>query len=369
MYSVNQVNQLYVINEVLTGKDHVTSASAAGTLEGPITGLNGDYIYFKYAGKGGVMATDRIKKCKVKWVSYTAASVMRKPMKAITITLNANVNSGNVVAGEDYILSFDFKNYFGMSDEDQYFKQAAARAFSSGNAAFDNSRMLANLAISLAKNMSREVDQPFTIHAVGTGTGMTGPGKVVTRFTKESDLHTSDPNALTPLRTTSIILFENEQPWELGRLKQTRPDFTVNQVPITISNIEYRDWANITVTLSSTSNAADCICNGKETADLEWFCMGERGDQYRGKDWPLSISTPANLMVDPSKEYNYVIIHFWDDIDNEGPQKSERDMTLVAATDSGVGLKALAASIAQAGGLDTYIVREGGVTDGPTPVE
>jgi hypothetical protein len=92
-----------------------------------------------------------------------------------------------------------------------------------------------------------------------------------------------------------------------------------------------------------------------ETADLEWFCKGERADQYRGKDWPLSISTPATLMVDPSKEYNYAIVHFWDDIDNEGPQKSERDMTLVAPTDANVDLDSLAQELAAFVGLDTYI--------------
>lgn len=85
--------------------------------------------------------------------------------------------------------------------------------------------------------------------------------------------------------------------------------------------------------------------------------MGERGDQYRGKDWPLSISTPDSLKVDPSKEYNYLIVHFWDDIDNEGPQKSERDMTFVAeakTTGSSVNLETLANSIALSSELGHY---------------
>lgn len=88
---------------------------------------------------------------------------------------------------------------------------------------------------------------------------------------------------------------------------------------------------------------------------MEWFFKGERGDQYRGKDWPLSISTPATLLADPTKEYNYMIVHFWDDIDNEGPQKSERDMTFVADSAGTVNLDTLAKAVAKFAGLDHYI--------------
>jgi len=338
MYSVNQVNQLYVVGSVQT-TSHVTSASADGALEGPIASNNGDFVYFKYNGAGGVIATDRIKKCKVKWITYATADTMRQKLRTWTISMNSAVNSGNPVIGQDYIINFDFKHYFGMSDEDQYFKQAAARAFVA-----TAKTLYRDLALSLAKNMSREVDQPFKIELLANTT----PTQV-TAYTNKDSL----TGTYTSIRLTEVL-----QPYKRGRYKYLRPDFTISLAPITVTtsgtSVEQREWATITVGTSSV--ATDVIKNGMETADLEWFCMGERGDQYRGKDWPLSISTPDSLKVDPSKEYNYLIVHFWDDIDNEGPQKSERDMTFVAEakTTGAVNLETLANSIALSSELGHY---------------
>lgn len=360
MYSVNQVNQLYVVKEIVAPESGETNAVLAakddpGTLAQQFS-ADGWYTYFKYMSNGGMIATDRIKKRKVKWVTYTSAAKMRQALRTWVITMNSDVNSGNPVPGQDYILNFSFRNYFGMSDEDTYEKHASARAFDA-----DPSRLLATLAISLAKNFSREIDLPFNIavtRATGSGahSATTGRAVSVTPTTKLEDLHVVDnTTAANNKAVINIVLTEKIQPWQLGRMKLTRPQFTLHFVPVIINSLENYEWGKVTETLGSTSTAGQYIGNGMETADMEWFFKGERADQYRGKDWPLSISTPATLMVDPTKEYNHVVVHFWDDIDNEGPQKSERDLTLVAATDDSVDLGNLAKSIAAFADLDQYI--------------
>jgi hypothetical protein len=255
----------------------------------------------------------------VKWITYTPAAAMRKPLKKWTIAMNSAVNGGAPSVGQDYVLNLEFDHYFGMSDEDIYNKFGSARAFSA-----TPSNLLAALAVSLAKNFSREIDMPFNIYVTANSTKT-----AVTVNTKADDLAS----------VTNIILEERVQPWNLGRFKQTRPSFEVIFTPVVISGVEYNNWGTVTEAEINPSTAY--IGNGAETADLEWFCMGERGDQYRGKDWPLSITTPASLLVNAASEYNYLVIHFWDDIDNEGPQKSERDMTLVwtgSGTDPLLGL-------------------------------
>ena len=360
MYSVNQVNQLYVVKEIVAPESGETNAVLAandnpGTLAQQFS-ADGWYTYFKYMSNGGMIATDRIKKRKVKWVTYTSAAKMRQPLRTWTITMNSTVNSGNPVPGQDYILNFSFRNYFGMSDEDTYEKHASARAFDA-----DPSRLLATLAISLAKNFSREIDLPFNIavtRATGSGahSATTGSSVSVTPTTKLEDLHVVDnTTAANNKAVINIVLTEKIQPWQLGRMKPTRPQFTLHFVPVVINSLENYEWGEVTETLGNINTAGQYIGNGMETADMEWFFKGERADQYRGKDWPLSISTPATLMVNPTKEYNHVVVHFWDDIDNEGPQKSERDLTLVAATDDSVNLDNLAKSIAAFAGLDQYI--------------
>lgn len=321
MYSVNQVTQLYVVT-----KTNQATLDTVGYLSSQLG--NEEFKYYKYLGAGGILATDRIKKCKVKWITYTDAVQMDRPLKVTKIAL-----SGSPVAGQDYIINFSFRNYFGMSDEDTYEKHASARAF----AGYSADDLYKRLAISLAKNLSREIDKPFKVQ-LGYSTNSFDD---VTELTKPEDL--------THSSYTGLVVTELEQPWQLGRYKFNRPNWTVHLVPIVSSGVEDYQWATIT-----NSESATVLGNGKETADFEWFCMGERGDQYRGKDWPLSITTPASLLVNPAKKYNYLWVHFWDDIDNEGPQKSERDMVFITSTDDAANadLFALGSEIAEFAGLD-----------------
>ena len=67
--------------------------------------------------------------------------------------------------------------------------------------------------------------------------------------------------------------------------------------------------------------------NGKIIADLEYFCMGERGDQYRNIGWPNVIKT--KYLVDPEKKYNTIDIHYAYVGDGVSVQKSEKDITIV----------------------------------------
>ena len=69
------------------------------------------------------------------------------------------------------------------------------------------------------------------------------------------------------------------------------------------------------------------IDNGHNIADLEYFCMGERGDQYRGMCWPYNIHT--KYLVDPNKKYNTIDIHYAYVGDGVSVQKSEKDITIV----------------------------------------
>lgn len=362
MYSVNQVKQLYVVDKIKEPAENETvavmeSTDGSGTLV-PKLFHDGSFIYFQYKNvHGDVMATDRIKKCKVKWITFIEGEAMRKNKKKTVITLTSDGSTAVApVVGQDYIINFSFRNYFGMSDEDTYEKHAVARAMST-----DPSELLAELAVSLAKNMSREIDQPFVITAdvATTSSGSASTHPEVTKFTKVGDLSNGSNKFVK-----SITLTEADQPWELGRMQQTRPNYTVHFVPIVNNGVETYKWGYADTTEVAANGV---IKNGADTADFEWFCMGERGDQYRGKDWPLSITTPANLMVKANKEYDYLTIHFWDDIDNEGPQKSERDMIFVTDNSgSNNDLEDIAEAVCKACGLGfyskTYMKTNNGVT-------
>ena len=118
----------------------------------------------------------------------------------------------------------------------------------------------------------------------------------------------------------SIRITEVEQPWRLGVMAQTPVYFTVQPVAVMVNSDE-RIWATVTESINGT------IANGKKIADLEYFCMGERGDMYRNIAWPHNI--PTTYLVDPTIKYNVIDIHYAYVGNNEGVQKSEKTITLV----------------------------------------
>ena len=300
-FSVNQVRQLYVATAFKT--PHVLASDAAGSIA-----VKNDtaksHLYFEYKGADNLMRSDLIDTKNILYAKATDATAMAHDLKSVTIALDSNVNSGAPVAGQDYILRIAFKQYVGMSDEDQYFKYGMVHAY----AGMDASEFYKVLAVSLAKNFSREV-VPLIKIEIKTASATTE----VTPTTKVADLTGT---------YTGVVITEVEQPWRLGVMAQTPVYFTVQSVPVTVNGDE-RYWATLT---ESTSGS---IGNGKTIADLEYFCMGERGDMYRQVGWPNNI--PTTYLVDPAKAYCVFDIHYAYVGSNESVQKSEKTITIVCA--------------------------------------
>lgn len=300
-FSVNQVRQLYVATALKT--PHVLASDAAGSIAVKNDTVK-SHLYFEYKGADNLMRSDLIDTKNILYAKATDATAMAHDLKSVTIALDSNVNGGAPVAGQDYILRIAFKQYVGMSDEDQYFKYGMVHAY----AGMDASEFYKVLAVSLAKNFSREV-VPLIKIEIKTASATTE----VTPTTKAADLTGT---------YTGVVVTEVEQPWRLGVMAQTPVYFTVQSVPVTVNGDE-RYWATLT---ESTSGS---IGNGKTIADLEYFCMGERGDMYRQVGWPNNI--PTTYLVDPAKAYYVFDIHYAYVGSNESVQKSEKTITIVCA--------------------------------------
>ena len=300
-FSVNQVRQLYVATALKT--PHVLASDAAGSIAVKNDTVK-SHLYFEYKGADNLMRSDLIDTKNILYAKATDATAMAHDLKSVTIALDSNVNGGAPVAGQDYILRIAFKQYVGMSDEDQYFKYGMVHAYAGMNA----SEFYKVLAVSLAKNFSREV-VPLIKIEIKTESATTE----VTPTTKVADLTGT---------YTGVVITEVEQPWRLGVMAQTPVYFTVQSVPVTVNGDE-RYWATLT---ESTSGS---IGNGKTIADLEYFCMGERGDMYRQVEWPNNI--PTTYLVDPAKAYYVFDIHYAYVGSNESVQKSEKTITIVCA--------------------------------------
>lgn len=299
-FSTNQVRQLYVAKILKTSR--VLASDDAGSIAVESDTAK-NHMYFEYKGADNLMRSDLIDIKNLLYVKATDADDMAHELRAVTVTLDSEVNAAPV-AGQDYILRIAFKQYVGMSDEDQYFKYGMVHAYAGMTA----SDFYKKLALSLAKNFSREIVPLVKFILTDSG----DEAVPVDATTKESSL-TGTYKAL--------VIDEVEQPWRLGIMEQTPVYFEVQPVPVTVNGDE-RIWGKVEET-----DPAGTIANGKKIADLEYFCMGERGDMYRGVGYPNNI--PTTYLVDPTVKYNVIDIHYAYVGSNESVQKSEKTITLV----------------------------------------
>lgn len=325
-FSTNQVRQLYVALDVETS-GHVLASDIAGTIA-----LKNDtaknHLYFEYKGADNLMRSDLIDIKNILYAKATDADDMAHELKAVTVTLNSEVNAGAPVAGQDYILRIAFRQYVGMSDEDQYFKYGMVHAY----AGMDADEFYKVLAQSIAKNFSREVVPliKIEVHSAATKSkgGFDAKGYMeVTPSTKDTGATNStnpyyDGTSAVISDIDSIRITEVEQPWRLGIMAQTPVYFTVQPTTVLV-NGDDRIWGTVTEGTNGT------VGNGKAIADLEYFCMGERGDIYRGVGFPNNI--PTTYLVDPSKTYYTFDIHYAYVGSNEAVQKSEKTITIVGS--------------------------------------
>lgn len=322
-FSTNQVRQLYVAKALKT--PHVLASDTAGSIAVKSDAAK-NHLYFEYKGADNLMRSDLIDIKNILYAKATDANDMAHELKAVTVTLDSEVSAAPV-AGQDYILRITFKQYVGMSDEDQYFKYGMVHAY----AGMDADEFYKVLALSIAKNFSREVVPliKIEVHSKATKSkgGFDSNGyMVVTPTTKDNGKSdTTNPYYATDTLVTdidSIRITEVEQPWRLGVMAQTPVYFTVQPVAVMVNGDE-RIWATVTEGTNGT------IGNGKKIADLEYFCMGERGDMYRGIGFPHNIVT--TYLVDPTKTYYTFDIHYAYVGNNESVQKSEKDITIVCS--------------------------------------
>ena len=296
-FSTNQVRHLYVVKDP---QPSVGKAAAAGTLAVKADSAK-SHLYFEYKSPGGLVRSDLIDIKNIIAAKATDAKFLRRELGQVKVTLDSAINGGAPVPGQEYLLRVAIRQFAGMSDEDQYFKHGVVKATTGMTAA----QFYAKLRDSLIMNFSREASKLF-------------------EFTSDA---------------TGVVITEVPQEWKRGVLAQVPVYFDVHPTTILVGGVD-EIWGTATRTHSGVD-----VKNGKNIADLEYFCMGERGDQYRNVGWPHVIET--TYLVDPEEEYSVLDIHHAYVGSNENVQKSERDITLVGST---ADIKAVIGAINTAAG-------------------
>lgn len=320
VFSVNQVRQLYVVKEKLADvTTKVTDTSEAGSVYCGKT-ASGE-LYIQHIGKGGITRSDLIPVTQIMSATVATPKEMEYTRKAKLFKLK-----NTPVLGQDYILRVNILKYIGLSEDNQYEKFGAVHVNSAMVA--DAGAFYKAMAVSLFQNFSRE-DVKMIEFAVDD--------KVITdvRRNAQGDYVVYSDDTVISNFSNGIVIQEAVQSWELGIKTQEGVDFELSIAPIIYNADDVYDWAVFTnIDAVEHGNDKKVIGNGHTIADLEYFCMGFRGDTYRLMGYPNYVKT--DYLVDPSKTYYVLNIHYYFVDDNQAVQKSEKDITIVCSDESSI---------------------------------
>lgn len=310
VFSTNQNRQLYVV----AGLQEDIASLGLGEVT-TVVDQDG-HVRVVQKGNGGLVASDLINPKSIMWTKLSSKNDTAIKLKGCNLSLKSTVNSGNPIEGEDYIVRINFRQMYGMSDEDIYQKYGAVHAVSGMTPANFYKEMI----YSLKKNFSRLYSPLLVI-------GVNSSSNIVHRATKVNGtvkLYKEDGTEIST-SPTSIFIGEQSQTdeWALGTKQYTPVYFDV--IPTTVKNGQSGEveWGDVTA-----QTTYDTVPNGYKFADLEYFCMGERADQYRNVGWPKSI--PTKYFANPTAQYYCFDIHYAFQGSCEDIQKSEKTITFIA---------------------------------------
>lgn len=141
------------------------------------------------------------------------------------------------------------------------------------------------------------------------------------------------------------------RPFSLGRRQGDPLQFEASVSTVSYYNQDY-PWGLVTDDIAN--NTAVSIKNGRKTASMEYFFLGERGDQYREWAWPVSFDT--KYLADINKTYDFINIEYFYAGDAEDVIKSKAHL-MIAIDDGNTGAAAaITAALAAALGEKSYKV-------------
>lgn len=266
----NQVDQMYVLTSENTIQDVKTTKNGS--------------VYFTYNGPKGMLRSDLIKPDQIMSATVTTAAAQRMPLHDVTVTFD----DSKLVVGEDYQVKIVISQFQDMAEDSLYYKYGIAHCGKDDDA----ETIIEKLVESLQKNFAREITKFFEFEANGK----------------------------------SLIIRELAQDWNLGLMPKQGVNFSVYVDEVIVDGVEEK-WGTVEKEASTTRY----ITNGYTLADMEYFYMGERGDQYRMFAAPQD-RIPTKYLINPEAEYDVVNIHYYFVDSLGGVQKSEKDIILAYPT-------------------------------------
>jgi len=316
--TTNQVDQLYVVSAETAAGVAPAATGDLQVLKSSSEGLGkGDTHYFKYMGAAGLERTDLLKEGQITEVKITDASAQAIPLHRVVVELKPEVlSAGKPIMGEDYELKIAISQFQDLAEDSIYYKYGFVHTNVVSTPDVDT--FWREMAKSLAKNFSREITKFFKFYITD--------GNLEDEILLSGEPKTSN---VASGAATGIIIEEQAQIGHLALMPTTGVDFKVTTDTIVVDGDEIK-WGDV-----KDATVYDFIKNGYAIADMEYFYQGERGDQYRMFAAPQD-RIEVERLVDKTKEYDVIDIHYYFVDSLGGAQKSEKDLTIVVEHDGAV---------------------------------
>lgn len=280
-FSTNQVMQFFVHD----GTNSILDVASAKVLP------NGGFSIPVTNGTEVIGRTDVVENVMI--ATLTEAADQGIYYTKATITLDSTVNGGAPVIGQTYVVRVSYPDVAGLGIEG--WKTAVGTAYATTETAAD-----LYTAIAKALNAYFKVDGVLTATAVEGG--------------------------------VEIIQADPTKYYKRGVRPVMMPAYTISASMVIVDGEEVQPFAE---TSFAPVKQTEYVENGYALAEMEYFAMGERGDQYRMMGWPDVIDT--KYLIDPTAEYDVINIHFAHKDNNTTFQ--EKDLVIACAGTSSADLK------------------------------
>lgn len=307
--SDNQFRNLYVMKAY---KDSESALAAVGDLTLKVDTAKSN-VYLVYKDTEDTITSDLINIKNLLYAKATKAADMARTLNSQSVTLNADP-----ISGQDYVLNVEVRNFVALGDDSTHIKFGAVHAVKG----MTKSDFYKAMAVNLAKNLSREPSPILNVLLTKNDSAASGEKDSEVAVLLNGKMQ--NLAALKPTETyTDIIIDEVEQPWRRGVAQVEPVNFNTTCGTILMDGDDVI-WGTV------EKETGDEIQNGKQIADMEWFYHGTRGDIYREATYPDNFDFKP--LVDETKAYSTLDIHFAYVGPGVEVAKSERTITVVCAT-------------------------------------
>ena len=255
-------------------------------------------IFFKYMNADGIATrSDTIIVKNIHSLKKTVAAAMDTPLMKHTIKLKSTIALAGLV-GKTLNAVITIHGVASYDASDSLSFVAPVEVTDSMTAVAFHKALAEAIALALPKRQ-----YPF-LKVMSNGTE-------VTKAIAKAGTATGSANG--------VVLVQTAQKWRRGLMSNEPFDFSV-AFSLQGSNSDFIVWGEDTVEKSN-----EVIPSAYVLADLEYFALGERGDYYRGNNWPNNYEPTYFINpADTTTTYDVLSIEYFWQGGAENVQKSPR---------------------------------------------